>query len=154
VSRPTRHNAAGRAYLDLQKLARAERRGTQELLTLYAVERWLARLARSPYAGDFVLKGGVLLAAFGQRRPTVDVDTLARNMVAEEATVAARVVEVAELHDAEDGIDFLTGTVATRTIRNEAAYTGVRVTMRARLATAAWLKSLPQQSLSDQLTPG
>ena len=34
------------------------------------VERWFARLSRSAYAGDFVLKGGMLLAAFGQRRPT------------------------------------------------------------------------------------
>jgi hypothetical protein len=38
------------------------------MLTLYVVERWLARLSRSAYADDFVLKGGILLAAFGERR--------------------------------------------------------------------------------------
>jgi hypothetical protein len=42
MSRPTRTSESGRAYLDLQNRARAEGRGTQELLTLYVVERWLA----------------------------------------------------------------------------------------------------------------
>lgn len=38
------------------------------------LESFLARLARSRYADDFVLKGGILLAAYGARRPTKDVD--------------------------------------------------------------------------------
>lgn len=84
VSRPTRDASAGRAYLDLQNQARRERWGTQELLTMYVVERWLARLGRSSYVNDFVLKGGMLLAAFGNRRPTVDADALARNMASDE----------------------------------------------------------------------
>lgn len=50
MKRPTRATAAGQAYLDLQNRARAEGRATQELLTLYVVERWLARLSMSPYA--------------------------------------------------------------------------------------------------------
>lgn len=83
----------GRAYLDLQNRARREGRGTQELLTPYVVERWLARLAGSRYAEDFVLKGGMLLAAFGRRRPTVDADTLARNIANDSAVVAAPVAE-------------------------------------------------------------
>lgn len=49
MKRPPRQSAAGRAYLDLQNRARRERRGTQELLTMYVVERWLARLSRSDY---------------------------------------------------------------------------------------------------------
>ena len=58
----TRATAAGQAYLDLQNRARAEGRATQELLTLYVVERWLARLSMSPYADQFIIKGGMLLA--------------------------------------------------------------------------------------------
>jgi hypothetical protein len=60
------------------------RAGTQGLLTIYVVERWLARLGRSPHLDDFVLKGGMLLAVFGSRRPTVDADALARNMAADQ----------------------------------------------------------------------
>lgn len=48
MRRPTRAIAAGQAYLDLQNQTRAEGRATQELLTLYVVERWLARLSMSP----------------------------------------------------------------------------------------------------------
>jgi hypothetical protein len=57
MSLPTRATDAGQAYLDLQNMARSQRRGTQELLTLYVVERWLARLSQSPFASDFVIKG-------------------------------------------------------------------------------------------------
>lgn len=67
MTRPTRETESGRAYLDLQTQARRQQRPTQELLTLYALERWLARLEASAYAGDFVLKGGMLLAALGAR---------------------------------------------------------------------------------------
>ena len=59
--RPTKATPAGRAYLDLQNLARRQRKVTAELLTMYVVERWLARLAASRYRDDFVLKGGMLL---------------------------------------------------------------------------------------------
>jgi len=77
MSRPTHGTPSGAAYLDLRNRARREGRGTQELLTLYVVERWLARLSASPYAERFVLKGGMLLAAFDARRPTADADALA-----------------------------------------------------------------------------
>jgi hypothetical protein len=58
----------------LQRIARQQRRAVQELLTLYVLERFLARLVESGYADSFVLKGGVLLAGYGLRRPTRDVD--------------------------------------------------------------------------------
>lgn len=48
MTRPTRADAGGRAYLDLQNLARRQARPTQSLLTLYVLERFLARLETSP----------------------------------------------------------------------------------------------------------
>lgn len=152
MTRPTRDSAAGRAYLDLQNRARRENRGTQELLTMYVVERWLARLAYSPYVDDFVLKGGMLLASFGARRPTVDADALARNMAADETTVAGRVAEIAALESADDGIEFLPDTVATTVIRDDALYSGVRVTLWAQLATAR-LKLQLDINFGDPVTP-
>ncbi|WP_455132707.1 nucleotidyl transferase AbiEii/AbiGii toxin family protein [Microbacterium aurum] len=136
MSRPTRESAAGRAYLDLQNQARRQKRGTQELLTMYIVERWLSRMSRSPYAEDFILKGGMLLASFGTRRPTVDADALARNMASDQETVARRVAEIAAIEDPDDGVEFLSDTVTTAVIRDDALYSGVRVTMTAQLATA------------------
>lgn len=74
--RPTRADTGGRAYLDLRNRARREGRSTQELLVLYVLERFLARLAVSPYADQFVLKGGLLLAVLDVRRPTADAESL------------------------------------------------------------------------------
>jgi hypothetical protein len=72
--RPTRSTVAGRAYLDLQNLARLTQRPTDELHQIYALEGFLARLVESPYADRLVLKGGVLLAALDARRATRDID--------------------------------------------------------------------------------
>ena len=48
-------------------------------MVIYVLERFLARLAESEYADRFILKGGMLLAAWDARRATVDADFLARN---------------------------------------------------------------------------
>jgi hypothetical protein len=93
--RPTRASEAGRAYLDLQNRGWAERRGTQQLLTLYVVERWLARLSASPHVDKFIVKGGILLAAYDARRPTADLDALARSIPYDQDVIVSLVSEVA-----------------------------------------------------------
>lgn len=119
---------------------------------MYVVERWLARLSMSPYVDDFVLKGGMLLAAFGTRRPTADADTLARNIMADQGFVAARVAEIAALADPDDGVEFLTGTLTTSTIRENAVFLGVRAVMTARISTAH-VKFRLDISFGDPVTP-
>ncbi len=153
MSRPTRETASGRVYLDLQNLARREGRGTQELLTQYVVERWLARLSGSAYANDFVLKGGILLAAFGQRRPTADADALARNMASDQEHVTHRVAEIAALASEGDGVTFRPGTVRAGSIREGARYSGVRVTMDAQIGTAV-VKLRLDVNFGDPISPG
>lgn len=81
---------------------------------MYVVERWLARLSRSPYADQFVLKGGMLLAAFDARRATADADTLARDLSNDETAVLARVVEIAGQPVADDGVVFRAETATAR----------------------------------------
>lgn len=110
MTRPTRDTPAGRADLDLQNQGRREGRGTQELLTLYVVERWLARMSGSRYAGRFVLEGGMLLAAFGARRPAVDADTLVRRIDNDVDTVTRVVAEIAGRRSEDDGVEFLPQT--------------------------------------------
>jgi hypothetical protein len=152
MSKPTRDDPGGRAYLDLQNRARRERRGTQELLTLYVVERWLARLSRSSQLDDFILKGGMLLAAYGRRRPTADADALAQNMPGDEWIVAARVADIASLPDPDGGVEYLPETLTTSVIRDDALYAGVRVSMTARIATAA-VKLRLDVNFGDPVTP-
>lgn len=135
--RPTRADAAGRAYLDLQNLARREGRQTQTLLVTYVLERFLARLASSEHADGFVLKGGMLLAVWHARRATVDADFLARNLHLDEDAVLRRVIEVTSLPaPVEDGVVFRTNTATVGTIRDGDVYGGVRVTMHATVAGA------------------
>ncbi|MEU4603665.1 nucleotidyl transferase AbiEii/AbiGii toxin family protein [Kribbella sp. NPDC023972] len=116
------------------------------------MERWLARLSRSSQLDDFVLKGGMLLAAYGRRRPTADADALARNMPGDEKMVANRVAEIASLPDPDGGVEYLPDTLTTRVIRDDALYAGVRVSMGARIATAAVRLRL-DVNFGDPVTP-
>jgi len=47
---------------------------TQKYLIRHTLESFLDHLTRTAHAEDFVLKGGILLAAYGVRRPTKDAD--------------------------------------------------------------------------------
>lgn len=83
MTRVQRDTAAGRAYLDVQNLARRSGRSTDELLHLYALEGFLARLSASTAADRLVLEGGMLLAVWDARRPTRDIDLAGRRMPGE-----------------------------------------------------------------------
>lgn len=104
-------------------------------MTLYALEGLLARIAHSEYRDDFVLKGGVLLAAFAARRPTKDIDLQATRLTGNPEEVAERVRVIAAL-DVADGLVFDPSSVAATTIRDEDEYAGVRVKLTATLGTA------------------
>lgn len=132
---PTRSDPAGRAYLDLQNKARRESRPTQELLELYVLERFLARLVSSGERDRLVLKGGVLLAAFGARQPTRDVDLLAVDLDNDRDAVLALVLRIASL-GMDDGLLFDTTGARSEVIRDDEEYAGVRVSMRCQLARA------------------
>jgi hypothetical protein len=60
--------------------SRAQGRPFQELLQYFAMERFLYRLAKSPFADRFVLKGALLLTAWRAplSRPTMDIDLAGR----------------------------------------------------------------------------
>ena len=122
-------------YFALQRLARDQGRDTQELLTLYALEGLLARLVASEYEDRFVLKGGMLLAAFGQRRPTRDLDVQADTAPADVDTVRDAIAQIASV-SLDDGLRFDTDDVAAEVIRDEDAYSGVRVSVAVGLHTA------------------
>jgi hypothetical protein len=132
---PSRATSAGRAYLDLQKQARAARRPVDEYLQFYVLECFLDRLSSSRFAERFVLKGGVLLAAFGERRPTRDIDFLAQGQDNDPQAVLTAISEIASI-EIDDGVTFdLTSAKAT-SIRTEDMYPGARVTMCTQLWTA------------------
>ncbi|MBX3311079.1 MAG: nucleotidyl transferase AbiEii/AbiGii toxin family protein [Cryobacterium sp.] len=132
---PSRDTPAGRAYNDLRNLARRRNRDPAEYITLYALEGFLARLAASESAADFVLKGGLLMAAFAARRPTRDIDFAARGFANDIPEVEQRVRSILSV-PRDDGLDFDLDSISGEQIRDETDYNGVRVKMTARLATA------------------
>jgi predicted nucleotidyltransferase component of viral defense system len=106
---------------------------------LYALEGFLLRLANSQHANKFVLKGGVLLAAFELRRPTADIDFAGVQISNEVESVRQPVAEIASTvlpAELNDGLTFDLDDLRAETIREGDEYSGVRVRLVARLATA------------------
>jgi predicted nucleotidyltransferase component of viral defense system len=100
-----------------------------------SLERFLYRLSRSAHRERLVLKGGMLLAAFDERRPTRDVDLLARGTHNDIDVVAALIREVLDVK-VDDGVSFDTARLDARIIREHELYAGVRVVVPARVGRA------------------
>ena len=122
-------------FTALQRIARQQGRAVQELITLYVLEQFLARLGESVFADSFVLKGGVLLAGYGLRRPTRDVDMQAIDFVLDEERCREVAAAVAR-SDADDGVVFEAVPIRIEQIRDEEEYSGIRVHIRAQLHSA------------------
>jgi Nucleotidyl transferase AbiEii toxin, Type IV TA system len=110
----------------LRIFAREQGRTIEEVRALYMMESFLARLQRTRHANDFVLKGGVLMAAFRLRRPTSDIDMQAMNFELDDVNLHKVVAAVAALN-VEDGLVFDPDPISITRIRDEDAYSGLRV---------------------------
>jgi hypothetical protein len=114
---------------------------TQEYLIRHTLESFLDRLTRTSHVGDFVLKGGILLAAYGVRRPTKDTDSnaISTNVTAERL---AQVVRDIAAIDVDDGVVFDLDTISVQEIREQAAYPALRVRVAVSIGpwkgVAAW----------------
>ena len=149
--KPTHADLGGARYLALQRLARAQKRPTAELLQLYVLESFLRRLVRSRHDERLVLKGGLLLAAFELRRATRDVDLLALRTDNDPKAVERLVVEVASV-EVEDGVVFPPDTTTAGTIRDGDVYPGVRAVLEAHLATPR-IKFSVDVNVGDPVVP-
>jgi hypothetical protein len=80
VTRRLPKNIAASVRQRLLDKARETGRPFNELLQYFAMERFLYRLSRSPYANKFVLKGALMLIVWEAplSRPTMDIDLLGR----------------------------------------------------------------------------
>ncbi|BCW43681.1 nucleotidyl transferase AbiEii/AbiGii toxin family protein [Arthrobacter sp. StoSoilB5] len=122
-------------YLRLQKVARERRRPSDEIFTLYGLERFLARLADTPFADDFCLKGGVLLSAHALRRPTRDIDMQALDFRLDVDHVTEVVKMMCDVV-VDDGLVFDHAFMQIEQIRDEDEYSGLRVSLPAVLGRA------------------
>ena len=100
------------------------------VLTRYALERLLYRLAQSPYAGQFILKGAMLFAIWAKRfhRPTRDLDLLGYGDSFEPALIEVfRQICLTAVEP--DGLLFSAESIQVTEIREDQEYEGRRVQM-------------------------
>ncbi len=121
--------SAGRAASIRKRLRNVAReRGEDFNLTLnrYAVERYLYRLSRSPWADQYILKGALLFDLWFNEphRPTRDADFLGFGPD-DAATVQSIVTGICAI-DADDGIEFDPTSIKIEEIREDANYGGKR----------------------------
>lgn len=138
MTKPAARNVA--ASVRARLLARSQRDGEdfQRALLRYGNERVLARIAGSPHAEKFVLKGASLFALWIDvpHRPTRDIDLLGYGPRQPEdwLPVFRDVCELAPAID--DGLDLHADSVQAALIREDQRYEGVRVTLLATLGNA------------------
>lgn len=71
---------------------------SQALLRHYAMERFLERLANSPYRDNFVLKGGMLMSSLVgvDQRSTMDIDVTVKGLTLDTGNALKVVGEIIE----------------------------------------------------------
>lgn len=129
-------------------------RAFNELLQYYTIERFLYRLSISNYAEQFILKGALMLNAWGlnDMRPTRDIDLLGHTQNTIDHIVGV-FQEVCRQETEPDGLMFDAKRVKGERIDDEAKYEGVRITMTAELGRTR----IPIQidiGFEDVITPG
>lgn len=123
------------------------------VLTRFAVERFLYRLSRSPYADRFVLKGALLLLVWlGETfRPTRDADLLGFGELTDESLVQI-FGGVCGIEVEPDAMTYLADSIRVAAIRPEDSYGGRRVTLQARLGPAR-LRVQVDVGIGDAVSP-
>lgn len=121
----------------LLNTAREQGLSFQNLLERYALERMLYRISISPHAQAFVLKGGLLMLAWGcePSRHTRDIDFLdCAGHSPEQIGSIFREVCVQDVP--ADGMVYDPGSVEARLVRREGRRDGVEVVVRGHLGSA------------------
>ena len=121
------------------------------LIRKYMMERFLERVSSSKYNGSFILKGGMLVAAFVgvEARATMDIDTTIKGIPVKMVDMDRTITEISSI-DLEDNVKFRIKKVSE--IMDEAEYSGIRFSMDAVLDGAV----IPLKidiSTGDVITP-
>lgn len=135
-------------------LSRERGEDFQLVLTRYGLERLLYRLAKSPHAKEFVLKGAMLFQLWtGEpHRSTRDLDLLGMGDPSADR-LRQLFQKICSLSVPDDGLVFLTDAIQAELIKKADEYQGIRLRIEACLGSA----HLPLQidiGFGDAITPG
>lgn len=116
----------------IKNIAKSNRADARILMRIYMMERFLERVANSPYSENFIIKGGILVTSMIgiSMRSTMDIDTSIRNLNLSEEE-ALRIINKISKIDLQDGVTFNVKDVTG--IMDDMEYPGIRVTMDAYL---------------------
>jgi len=122
-------NLAASVRARLLKYSRETRQEYNQVLTRYAIERFLYRIGASPYADSFILKGALLFDLWFDipHRATRDVDLLGFGSA--ELSRIEMIFQELCLIEYPDGMIFRPESVNVDEIRKDARYDGVRVVL-------------------------
>lgn len=114
-------NVVASVLARLRNEATAQSAPFNQVLQLYAIERFLFRLSKSPHVDSVLLKGALLLKTIGipRARPTMDIDLL-RQGKADRESLVALVRECAAIESDTDGVAFDPTSVVAEDIAQEA----------------------------------
>lgn len=118
----------------IRNLARKKDMSAQVVLQNYMFERFLERLSKSDYKDKFILKGGMLIAALVgiDNRATMDMDATIKNYPSNIDSLTKTISEICSIEIDDDVIFSFTGI---ESIRDDDAYGGYRVSIRAEYDT-------------------
>ena len=110
----------------LLNLARQTGKPFEEVLVLYALERFLFRLSQSVHKNVFILKGGLLLIGLGfpQARPTKDIDFL--GLIPGNIDAVSQTIQEIGNIDVKDGLVYNFSQMSDETMSPDSDYPGVR----------------------------
>jgi hypothetical protein len=132
--------------------ARASGDSYDQVLQYFAIERFLYRLAQTEWSERFIVKGAIMLRAWGAAlgRPTRDIDFLGRVDNSPDAVLSV-VRECLAVDYPEDGLIF-DCDIETSVINSEDSYPGVRVVLRGSLDGGTFKLQL-DVSIDDAVVP-
>lgn len=136
----------------VRNLARQTGLSPQIVLQMHLLERLLERFSKSRYAGNVVLKGGMLIASMAgiDQRTTMDMDATVTGMTVDEDHVRQMLEEVCSI----SGIDPLTFELTRiESIREEDEYPGFRAHVTARFRKVRGSLKV-DITTGDSLVPG
>ena len=112
----------------IRNLSKKKSANAQILMRNYMMERFLERISLSEYRDQFILKGGMLVAAMVglDARATMDLDATIKGTnvsVSDVETIISKIISV----PVDDGVSFYIKHISE--IMEEADYPGVRVSM-------------------------
>ena len=137
----------------LRNVAEDAKENFQFVLTRYAIERLLFRLAQSPHRDSFILKGAILFQVWTGtiHRATKDLDLLGYG---ENSTERIKDVfrDVCRLAVDDDGLTFNTESMRVERIKEDDNYEGVRLHFDALLERAR-IRLQVDIGFGDAITP-